>query len=64
MVHRLNPPYCEIFKIRYTDLQFQNPGYGWQKNKKNKKKNTGNCKEFCVWRKRKKSTIGGSYMNI
>ena len=24
MVHRLNPPYCEIFKIINTDLQFRN----------------------------------------
>ena len=40
------PPYCEIFKIRNTDLQFRSPGYGWQRN--NKKKNTGNCKASYV----------------
>ena len=24
--HRLDSPYCEIFKIRNTDLHYQNPG--------------------------------------
>ena len=38
-----------------TDLQFQSPVYGWQKNEK--KKNTGSCKAFCVSHKRKKANI-------
>ena len=32
--HCLDPPYCEIFKIRNDELQFQSPGYDWEKNKK------------------------------
>ena len=46
--------HTEIFKIRNTDLQFQSPGYGWQKNekKKDEKKNTGNCKALRISRKR------------
>ena len=35
--HRLGPPYWEIFKIWNTDLQFQSPGHGWQKNEKETK---------------------------
>ena len=43
--HSLDPPYCDIRKIRNTDLQFRSPGYAWQKHEKKKeqKKNTGNC---------------------
>ena len=41
------------FKIRNTDLQFQSPGYGRQKSKK--KKNTDNCKAFCVSLNRNKT---------
>ena len=39
--------------MRNTDFQFQSPGYDWQKNNK-KKKDTGNCKAFCVLCKRRK----------
>ena len=39
-------PYCEIFKIGNANLQFQNPGYGWQKNEKKEKKNKGNSKRY------------------
>ena len=57
--------YCEIFKIRNTDLQLRSPRFGWQKNekkkmkKKKKKKNTDNCKACCFSRKRNKPF--GSY---
>ena len=37
---------AKFLKIRNTDLQFQSPGYGCEK------KNTGDCKAFCVSRKR------------
>ena len=40
---------------RNTDMQFQSPGYGWQKNKK--KKNTGNCNTLCVSQKSKNSRL-------
>ena len=40
--------YIEIIKIRNTNLQFQRPGHGWQKNNK---KNTNKCKALCVSRK-------------
>ena len=40
--HCLDRPYCEIFKISNTNLL--------QKNKKKEKKNTDNCKAFCVLR--------------
>ena len=47
-------PYSKIFRIRNTNLQFRNPGYGWQKNeKKEEKKNTGNVEVLCVTRRRK-----------
>ena len=38
-------------KARNTDMQFQSPGYGWQKIKK--KKNTGNCNTLRVSQKSK-----------
>ena len=44
---------CEMYKIKKTDLQFWNPGYDWQKNKK-KEKNIGNYKALWVLRKYKK----------
>ena len=51
----LDQSYCNIFKIRNTDLQFQSPGYSWQKNEKkkekNKNKNIDNYKALCVSRK-------------
>ena len=46
-------PYCEIFKINNTNLQFRSPGYGWRKNKNKNKKNTGNCNAFCISCRRK-----------
>ena len=51
IIHRLDPPCCKVFKTRNSNLQLQNPGYGRQKNN-NKKKNTGECKAFCVSHKR------------
>ena len=48
----LDPPYCEIFKIRNTDLEFGSPRYVWHKHKN--KKNTSNCKALCLSRKCKK----------
>ena len=54
---------ARFFKIRNTALQFRSPRYGWQKNEK--KKNTGNCKAFCVLRKRKKiSTVSNKVTTI
>ena len=44
-----------FLKIRSTNLQFQSPGHGWQKNEEKEKKNTGNCKVLCVSRKRNKA---------
>ena len=35
--HRLDPPYCEIFKSVNIDLKFRSLEYGWQKNEKKKK---------------------------
>ena len=46
-------PYCEIFKINNTNLQFRSPGYCWRKNKNKNKKNTGNCNAFCISCRRK-----------
>ena len=42
--HFLDPPYWKIFKIRSTDLQFRNPGYGWQKNNKRRTQAIANNK--------------------
>ena len=44
-----DPPYYKIFKIKNGNLQFLSLGYRWQKREK---KNTSNCKAFCVSRKR------------
>lgn len=49
----LNPPYCEIFKTRNTDLQYRSLGYGLRKKKK-KKKDTVSCKVFSASCKRNK----------
>ena len=48
----------DIFKIMTTDLQFRSSGYFMQKNeKKEKRKNTGNCKALFILRKRNKGYL-------
>ena len=54
--------YCEIFKIRNTDLQFRSPWHNLLKNNNKKKKNAGNCK--ALWISRNRNKIFFPFLNI
>ena len=53
--------YCEILKIRNTDLQFRSPWHNLLKNNNNKK-NAGNCK--ALWISRNRNKIFFHFLNI
>ena len=46
---RLDLSYCEIFKIRDTDLQFGSPGYGWQKKTKGRRRTQAIANRFVFY---------------
>ena len=36
----VDPPYCQIYKIRNTNLQSRSPGYDWQKTRRRRRRRT------------------------